>query len=78
MLVDRSAREAGLGQALTGSQPSGSGALRAQFEKASFNALVQWIATLSQQYGVQADSASFEAVADTPGMVNAVVTLRGR
>lgn len=78
VLVDRSAREAGLGQALTGSQPSGNGALRAQFEKANFNSLLQWIATLSQQNGVQADSASFEAVADTPGVVNAVVTVRGR
>jgi general secretion pathway protein M len=77
VLVDRSARESGLGMALTGSQPSGSGALRTQFEKAEFNKLVDWIATLSQQHGVQADSASFDSVPDAPGIVNAVVTLRG-
>jgi type II secretory pathway component PulM len=78
VLVDRSARDAGLGQALTGSAPSGDGALRTQFEKADFNQLVEWIAQLAQQYGVQAESASFDAVADAPGTVNAVVTLRTR
>jgi general secretion pathway protein M len=76
VLVDRSARDAGLGQALTGSQPSGNGALRTTFEKAEFNRLVDWIAMLGQQYGVQADTASFDAIADTPGTVNALVTLR--
>ncbi|MET0291236.1 MAG: type II secretion system protein M [Steroidobacteraceae bacterium] len=78
VLVDRTAREAGLGQALTGSQPSGNGALRTQFEKADFNRLVAWIALLAEQHGVQADSANFEAVKDGPGTVNAVVTLHGR
>jgi general secretion pathway protein M len=78
VLVDRTAREAGLGQSLTGSQPSGNGALRTQFEKADFNRLVAWIALLAEQHGVQADSASFDALKDAPGTVNAVVTLHGR
>jgi type II secretory pathway component PulM len=78
VLVDRSARDAGLGQSLTGSAPSGDGALRTQFERAEFNRLVEWVAQLGQQYGVQAESASFDAVADAPGTVNAVVTLRTR
>ena len=76
VLVDRSAREAGLGQALTGSQPSGNGALRTQFEKAEFNRLLDWVAQLAQQQGVQVESASFDAVADVPGTVNAVIVLR--
>lgn len=76
VLVDRSAREAGLGQSLTGSQPSGNGALRTQFEKADFNRLIDWIAQLAQLQGVQAESASFDAVADSPGTVNAVIVLR--
>lgn len=75
VLIDRSARDAGLGQALTGSQPSGNGALRTQFEKADFNRLVDWIALLAQQYGVQAESATFEA-GGSPGVVDAVVVLR--
>ncbi len=75
VLIDRTARDAGLGQALTGSQPSGNGALRTQFEKADFNRLVDWISMLGQQYGVQAESATFEA-GGTPGVVDAVVVLR--
>lgn len=75
VLIDRSAREAGLGQSLTGSQPSGNGAMRTQFEKADFNRLVDWIATLGQQYGVQAESATFEP-GGSPGVVDAVVVLR--
>jgi general secretion pathway protein M len=75
VLIDRSARDAGLGQALTGSQPSGNGAMRTQFEKADFNRLVDWIAMLAQQYGVQAESATFEA-GGAPGVVDAVVVLR--
>jgi type II secretory pathway component PulM len=75
VLIDRSARDAGLGQSLTGSQPSGNGAMRTQFEKAEFNRLVDWIALLAQQYGVQADSANFEP-GGAPGVVNAVVVLR--
>lgn len=75
VLIDRSARDAGLGQSLTGSQPSGNGAMRTQFEKAEFSRLIQWIAMLSQQYGVQAESAQFDA-GGAPGVVNAVVVLR--
>ena len=75
VLIDRSAREAGLGQSLTGSQPSGNGAMRTQFEKADFNRLVDWISMLGQQYGVQAESATFEAGGE-PGIVDAVVVLR--
>ena len=75
VLIDRSAREAGLGQALTGSQPSGNGAMRTQFEKADFDRLMDWIAMLAQQYGVQAESATFEA-GGTAGVVDAVVVLR--
>ena len=75
VLIDRSARDAGLGQSLTGSQPSGNGAMRTQFEKADFNRLMDWISMLAQQYGVQAESATFES-GGAPGVVDAVVVLR--
>ena len=75
VLIDRSARDAGLAQSLTGSQPSGNGAMRTQFEKAEFSRLVEWIAMLAQQYGVQAESAQFDT-GGAPGIVNAVVVLR--
>lgn len=75
VLVDRSAREAGLGAALTGSQPSGDGSMRTQFQKAEFDRLVAWMGALAQQSGVRAESATFDA-GDAPGVVNAVIVLR--
>jgi type II secretory pathway component PulM len=75
VLVDRTARESGLAQSLTGSQPSGDGGLRVQLEKAPFNSLVAWIARLAEQSGVRVESASVDAAGE-PGLVNAGVVLR--
>jgi general secretion pathway protein M len=77
VLVDRTARESGLAQSLTGSQPSGDGGLRVQLEKAQFNSLVAWVARLSEQNGIRVESASVDAVGE-PGVVNAGVVLRAR
>jgi general secretion pathway protein M len=77
VLVDRTARESGLAQALTGSQPSGDGGLRVQLEKAPFNSLVAWMARLSEQNGVRVESASVDGAGE-PGLVNAGVVLRAR
>lgn len=74
VLIDRSARESGLGQALTGSQPSG-GAMRVQLEAADFNLLVSWLSRLSTQHGVRVEAASVTGAA-APGVVNASVLLR--
>ncbi|HEV7633667.1 MAG TPA: type II secretion system protein M [Steroidobacteraceae bacterium] len=77
VVIDRSARESGLAQALTGSQPSGDGALRVQLEKAEFNNLVAWLARLATQNGVQVETASIDATGE-PGQVNAGIVLRSR
>lgn len=77
VLIDRSARESGLGQALTGSQPQGEGGLRVQFEKAEFNAWVAWLARLVNQHGLRVEAATAEATAE-PGVVNATVIVRLR
>lgn len=77
VVIDRVARESGLGQALTGSQPNGNGALRVQLEKASFNSLVAWLARLSEQNGVRVESANIDAAGE-PGLVNAGIVLRIR
>lgn len=74
VLIDRSAGESGLGQALTGSQPS-AGAMRVQLENAEFNQLVGWLSRLSSQHGVRIESATFTGTAG-PGIVNATVLLR--
>ncbi|MFZ0500643.1 MAG: type II secretion system protein M [Steroidobacteraceae bacterium] len=75
VVVDQSAREAGLGNSLAGSQPSGVGNLSVQLEKAPFDALVGWIARLSQQNGVQIQSATIDS-AGSPGLVDASLVLK--
>lgn len=77
VLIDRSARESGLGQALTGSQPNGQGGLRVQFEKAEFNAWVAWLARLVNQHGLRVEAATADATAEA-GVVNATVVVRLR
>jgi general secretion pathway protein M len=74
VIVDQSARESGLGTALSGSQPSGHGGLSVQLEKAPFDALVGWLARLSQQNGVQIESANIDSAGE-PGLVNASLVL---
>ena len=74
VLVDRTAREAGLGSAIRDQSPDGDNGLRLRLEGASFDALVTWLASLQQQYGVSMDSATVDA-APAPGLVNASLTL---
>jgi len=75
VIVDQSARESGLGGSLAGSQPSGVGNLSVQLEKAPFDALVGWLARLSQQNGVQIESATIDS-AGAPGLVDASLVLK--
>jgi general secretion pathway protein M len=72
VVVDRVGREAGLGSALKGTQPSGSG-VRVQLESAPFDTLVTWLATLDQRYGLAIDSITVDRAA-RPGIVNANIT----
>ena len=74
MIVDRSAREAGLASALSGSEPGGPGNLTVRLEKAPFDVLVGWLARLAQQNGVTVDSAVIEKTG-VPGLVNANINL---
>ena len=75
VVIDQSARESGLGNSLSGSQPSGTGSLSVQLEKAPFDALIGWLARLSQQNGVQIESATIDT-AGQPGTVNASLVLK--
>jgi general secretion pathway protein M len=72
VLVDRVGREAGLGSALRGTQPSGTG-VRVQLEAAPFDTLVAWLATLDERYGLAIESITVDRTAQ-PGMVNASIT----
>jgi general secretion pathway protein M len=74
VIIDRSARESGLGGALAGSEPGGPGSLSVRLAKAPFDTLIGWLGRLAQQNGVSVESATIEK-ADTPGLVNAAIVL---
>lgn len=74
VLVARTAREAGLGDALRDQSPDGNAGLRLRIEAASFDTLMTWLASLQQRYGVTIDSATIDAAA--PGLVNATLSLK--
>ena len=74
VLVDRTAREAGLGASLRDQSPDGNNGLRLQIEGASFDTLVTWLAALQLQHGVSIESATIGAAA--PGLVNATLSLK--
>jgi len=48
--------------------------LSVRLEKASFDALIAWLARLSQQNGIRVDTATIEN-GGAPGIVNAAVVL---
>jgi general secretion pathway protein M len=75
VLIDSSARESGLGKSLTNSQPTGDKGLRVRLDHVSFDALVAWLARLSQQHGVRVESAEIETAGEA-GMVNAGLVLK--
>lgn len=77
VVVDGAAREAGLAKSLTSSEPSGAGGLQVRLEKAPFDALIAWLARLSEQHGIRVDSATMD-IAGPPGIVNAGVVLHTR
>lgn len=74
VLVDRSARESGLANSVTGSQPMGNGVMRVQMENADFNQLIGWLWRLSSQHGVGIEAGSVTG-AGGRGVVNASLQL---
>lgn len=77
VVVDRTARQAGLERALVGSQPSGDGGLNVRLEQTSFDGLVSWIAQLRESYGIRVDSAVVEP-GTAAGTVNSTLVLHAR
>ena len=72
VLGDRVGREAGLGSAMRGTQPSGTG-VRVQLEAAPFDTMITWLAALDARYGLAIESISVDRAAK-PGVVNANIT----
>lgn len=74
VVIDSTLRTRNLNSALKRSQPSGNN-IRVQFENIAFDDLVLWLGDLSNQYALQVEAGSFTATTNTPGRVNAQLTL---
>jgi len=73
-LADASARAGGLDGTLRRIEPVGSRSVRASFEFASFDVLVDWLEAIVRDYGVRISDFSADGI-DATGLVNARVTL---
>jgi general secretion pathway protein M len=75
VLIDSSARESGIGKSLSSSQATADKGLRIRLDNVPFDALVAWLARLSQSHGIRVESAEIEAAGET-GFVNAGLLLK--
>ncbi|HEY5756967.1 MAG TPA: type II secretion system protein M [Steroidobacter sp.] len=74
VLIDRAARECGLGSSLTGQTPNGERGIRVRLESAEFDKLMVCLGTLQQVHSVDVESATIDRTAK-PGLVNANLVL---
>ena len=72
VVVDRTARETGLTDALRATAPNGNG-VRVQLEAAAFDTMVPWLVNLDENYGLAIESITLDRTA-RPGLVNASIT----
>jgi general secretion pathway protein M len=75
VVIDQSARRAGLAEALAGSAPQGPDTLQVRLQRAPFDGLIAWLARLEQRDGVQVQAARIQA-AEGAGLVDATLTLK--
>jgi general secretion pathway protein M len=74
VLIDRTARECGLGASLTGQTPNGERGIRVRLEGAEFDKLMVCLGTLQQVHSVDVETATIDR-AGKPGLVNANLVL---
>ena len=74
VLIDRAARECGLGSSLTGQTPNGENGIRVRLEQAEFDKLIVCLGSLQQAHSVTIESANIDRTAK-PGLVNASLVL---
>lgn len=74
VVIDRTARECGLGAALTGQTPTGKESIRVRLESAEFDKLLVCLGSLQQQHAVSIEAATIDRTAK-PGLVNASLVL---
>jgi general secretion pathway protein M len=74
VLIDRAARECGLGSSLTGQTPNGENGIRVRLEGAEFDKIMLCLGTLQQVHAVDVESATIDRTGK-PGLVNANLVL---
>ena len=74
VLIDRTARECGLGQALSGQTPNGENSIRVRLDNADFDKLLVCLSNLQQVHALSIEQASIDRTG-TPGFVNVGLTL---
>jgi general secretion pathway protein M len=74
VLIDRTARECGLGASLTGQTPNGDNGIRVRLEQAEFDKLVVCLGSLQPSHSVNIESANIDRTGK-PGFVNASLVL---
>lgn len=74
VLIDRAARECGLGASLTGQTPNGENGIRVRLEGAEFDKIMLCLGTLQQVHAVDVESATIDRTGK-PGLVNANLVL---
>jgi general secretion pathway protein M len=72
--VDEGARQAGLGPVLLRVEPLSAGRVRAHFQAAPFDQLMDWLQPLGSQHGVRVEELSLQRAAGV-GLVDARLTL---
>lgn len=75
-LVDETAKQSRLGQAMRRVEPEGQDKVRIQLDGALFDDMAQWLEKLELGYNIHVDRISVDRL-DSPGFVNARVTLAG-
>ena len=73
-VVDETAANGGLKEALKGTEPSGTEGVVARFEGASLPALLTWLVRIQREYSAKVSAATLEKTSNN-GEVNATITL---
>ncbi|MDH5570552.1 MAG: type II secretion system protein M [Gammaproteobacteria bacterium] len=74
-LIERTAKQQQLQNALQKVQPDGKDGVRVWMDNAPFDQVIQWLSTLTTQHGIFITEISFERQ-DAPGLVNSRILLR--
>ena len=75
-IVDQTAKQAGLSNAIKRIEPEREDNVRVWFEEVAFDDMINWLSRVQQNYGVQVDVISVDRQ-DRVGMVNARMVLAG-